>query len=55
MEILFGLVIAAVICFAGLYVVRGFRSGLRAGLRAATGESCASDLKNAEDSQENPN
>lgn len=39
MEILLGLLILAVVGFVGLYVVRGFKSGLQAGLREGSAKS----------------
>jgi hypothetical protein len=52
MEIIFGLLIFAVVCFAGVYVVRGFRSGLQAGLRESSGDSRPSDSEKAENTSE---
>jgi hypothetical protein len=55
MEILFGLLIFAVVCFAGVYVVRGFRSGLQAGLQKGSGEPRGSDIEDTENSSETSN
>jgi len=50
MEILLGLLVLAVVYFVGLYVVRGFRSGLQAGLREGSSKSPTFDTETAESS-----